>query len=130
MTSVVVHPVNDEDAAVWRLAQEVSGMFTDLPWALIGGLMVRILEIEHGVQAPWLTGDVDTVLDVRIVSTATEEAAARLQAAGFLPQRHDGEPDLPFHPRQGHRRRPGPRPSRRASQAHDRAAGRDDRGAR
>ena len=89
MTSVVVHPVNDEDAAVWRLAQEVSGMFTDLPWALIGGLMVRILEIEHGVQAPWLTGDVDTVLDVRIVSTATEEAAARLQAAGFLPQRHD-----------------------------------------
>lgn len=89
MTSIVIHPVNDEDAAVWRLTREVSGMFADLPWVLIGGLMVRILEVEHGVQTPWLTGDVDIVLDVRMVSTATEEAAARLQAAAFLPQRHD-----------------------------------------
>ena len=89
MTSIVVHPVNDEDAAVWRLTREVSGMFADLPWVLIGGLMVRILEIEHGVQTSWLTGDVDTVLDTRMVSTATEEAAARLQAAAFVPQRYD-----------------------------------------
>lgn len=64
-------------------------MFADLPWVLSGGLMVRILEIEHGVQTPWLTGDVDTVLDIRMVSTATEEAAARLQAAAFVPQRYD-----------------------------------------
>ena len=83
MTSIVVRPVNDEDAAVWRLAQEVSGMFADLPWVLIGGLMVRILEIEHDVKTPWLTGDVDTVLDTRMVSTATEQAGARLQAAAY-----------------------------------------------
>jgi hypothetical protein len=89
VTSIVVRPVADEDAAVWRLTQEVAGMFADLPWVLIGGMMVRVLEIEHGVQTPWLTGDVDTVLDTRMVSTATEEAATRLGAAAFLPQRYD-----------------------------------------
>jgi hypothetical protein len=88
VTSIVVRPVNGEDAAVWRLAQEVSGLFADLPWVLIGGLMVRILEIEHGVQTPWLTGDVDIVLDVRMVSSAAEQAAGRLQAAAFVPQRY------------------------------------------
>ncbi len=102
MTSIVVHPVNDEDAAVWRLTREVSGMFAGLPWVLIGGLMVRILEIEHGVQTPWLTGDVDTVLDIGMVSTATEEAAARLQAAAFVPQAERRERrHRAVHPRRG-----------------------------
>ena len=51
--------------------------------------MVRVIEAEHGVWSGWTTGDIDAVLDVRALSTATEQAAARLQAAGFAPERHD-----------------------------------------
>lgn len=84
-----IPPINDEEAALWHLAREVSGLLDGLPWVLIGGLMVRILEAEHGVTTTWTTGDLDTVLDVRALSAATQRAAARLQEAGFTPERHD-----------------------------------------
>lgn len=84
-----ITPIGDEEAALWRLAREVSGLFDGLPWVLIGGLMVRILEAEHGVTTTWTTGDLDTVLDVRAASRATRKAAARLQEAGFTPERFD-----------------------------------------
>ncbi len=38
--------------------------------------MVRVIEAEHGAVTTWTTGDVDTVLDVRALSNATEAAAA------------------------------------------------------
>jgi hypothetical protein len=67
----------------------VSRLLEGLPWVFIGGLMVRIAEAERGVATTWTTGDVDTVLDVRAVSTATTEAASRLLAAGFRPEPYD-----------------------------------------
>jgi hypothetical protein len=82
--------VDSAEAEIWRLAREVSGLLRNLPWVLIGGLMVRIIEAEHGITTQWTTGDVDTVLDIRAVSTATEEASRRLMAARFEPERQDG----------------------------------------
>ncbi|MEX1172582.1 MAG: hypothetical protein WEG56_08215 [Chloroflexota bacterium] len=93
MPTVTITPIDDAETEVWRLAREVSGLLRGLPWVLIGGLMVRIIEAEHGVTTEWTTGDVDTVLDVRAVSTATEEASRRLMAANFVPER---EEDLVF----------------------------------
>lgn len=90
MPTLLITPINDAEAEVWRLAREVSSLLHDLPWVLIGGVMVRIIEAEHGVTTEWTTGDVDTVLDIRAVSTATEEASRRLMAAGFEPEREDG----------------------------------------
>lgn len=84
-----ITPISDEEAALWRLTHEVTGLLDGLPWVLIGGLMVRILEAEHGVTTSWTTGDLDTVLDGRAVSGATRKAATRLQEADFTPERYD-----------------------------------------
>lgn len=90
MPTLKITPIDNAEAEVWRLAREVSGLLHDLPWVLIGGLMVRIIEAEHGVRTQWTTGDVDTVLDIRALSTATKEASRRLMAARFVPERRDG----------------------------------------
>ena len=89
MPTLSVTPVDDAEAEIWSLAREVAGLLGGLPWILIGGLMVRIIEAEHGVTTEWTTGDVDAVLDIRAMSTATEEASRRLVAAGFEPERDD-----------------------------------------
>jgi hypothetical protein len=89
--AIRIQHASDEDAAVYDLARAVTGLLRGLPWVLIGGLMVRFIEAEHGVTTGFATGDVDALLDVRAVSTATEDAAARLLAAGFEPEhRQDG----------------------------------------
>jgi len=88
--TIPIIPADDAEAEVWRLAREVAFLLVGLPWVLIGGLMVRLAEAEHGVLTTWTTGDVDTVLDVRALPTATTEAASRLLAADFRPERYDG----------------------------------------
>lgn len=70
-------------AAVWRLARDVSELLAGLPWVLVGGLMVQLHEAEAGRNSAFATGDVDAVLDVRALSTATTDGASRLLAAGF-----------------------------------------------
>jgi hypothetical protein len=89
MAIVDISPIDEEEAAVLRLTREVSGLLAGLPWVLIGGLMVRIIEAEHDARTGWATGDVDVVLDVRALSGAIREAATRLQAVHFVPERHD-----------------------------------------
>lgn len=88
VTPIKISPVDETDAGLWRLTREVAEVLRGLPWVLIGGQMVRVIEAEHGVTMLLTTADVDTLLDVRMVSTATEEAATRLQAATFEPQRY------------------------------------------
>ena len=83
------HPGLGRRGRAWRLTRQVSDILRGLPWVLIGGQMVAIIEIEHGVSVGRDTADVDTLVDVRALSTATEEAAARLLAAGFAPKPED-----------------------------------------
>lgn len=77
-------PGSDADAQLWRAAAEVARLFSDWPWVLVGGLMVAILEREHGVAVSRTTVDVDALIDVRAVTRATREAALRLERAGFV----------------------------------------------
>ena len=91
MTAIRITPISSEEAALWRLAREVGDLFSGLPWILIGGLMVRIMEAEHGVTTTVTTGDLDAVLDVQAVSGATRAAADRLQSANFIPDSNGGE---------------------------------------
>ena len=72
MTEPVVTVVvrDGDEARLWSLVGEVTRLLDGLPWLLIGGLMVRIIEAEHGRTTSYSTVDVDTVLDVRTVSTA------------------------------------------------------------
>lgn len=83
---VRILPASDADASLWRLTREVAHILEPLPWVLVGGQMVAILEAEHGGTIGFATGDVDALLDVRAVVGVTLKAAQRLLDAGFEPE--------------------------------------------
>jgi hypothetical protein len=83
---VQILPASPADASLWRLTREVARILEPLPWVLVGGQMVAILEAQHGARIGFATGDVDAVLDVRAVVGITLEAAQRLLDAGFEPE--------------------------------------------
>ncbi|MFO7533517.1 MAG: hypothetical protein R6W93_13740, partial [Candidatus Limnocylindrales bacterium] len=82
---------SDADARLWVALHEVCDLFSELPWVLVGGLMVRLLEAEHGRETPVTTIDVDAIIDVRAMTLGTRQAAQRLLDHGFLPERPDRE---------------------------------------
>jgi len=82
---------NDADARLWLTLHEVCELFSGLPWVLVGGLMVRLLEAEHGRETQVATIDVDAIIDVRAMALGTREAAQRLLDHGFQPERPDRE---------------------------------------
>jgi hypothetical protein len=87
---IAIVPQSDADARLWNLTREVARLFSGLPWVLIGGQMVAILEAEHGLVAGRATVDVDALLDVRALSHAAMEAARLLQGAEFA-VRHEAD---------------------------------------
>ncbi len=80
-----IRPASDGDASVWRLTRETAAILHPLPWVLVGGQMVAILEAEHGAAIGFVTGDVDALVDVR----AMIAVARRLLDAGVEPDRGD-----------------------------------------
>ena len=90
MTATIrVNPGSPRDTRLWALTSQVADILTGVPWVLIGGQMVSILEAEHLVRQRFTTGDVDALLDVRALADSTQQAANRLLAAGFEPEQHD-----------------------------------------
>jgi hypothetical protein len=81
------------EARLWATLREVCELFEGLEWVLVGGLMVKILEAEHGRVMPVTTIDVDAIIDVRAMlrGQGTREAVRRLRAAGFIPFEPDRE---------------------------------------
>ena len=45
---IQIRPASDADASLWRLTREIAAILHPLPWVLVGGQMVAILEAEHG----------------------------------------------------------------------------------
>jgi excisionase family DNA binding protein len=84
-------PASDVERRLWLTLREVCELFADLPWVLVGGLMVRVLELKHGHETAIATVDVDAVIDVRAMPRGSHEAARRLMASGFEPQWIEGE---------------------------------------
>jgi hypothetical protein len=82
---VKLAPASEAEARLFRLLRDVSVAFRGLPWTLVGGLMVRILEVEGGRPTHQSTVDIDTLLDVRAAATATREASDKLLLMGFVP---------------------------------------------
>jgi len=80
---IAIHPGDDAEGHVWATALEVSRLFADVPWVLVGAQMVILLEREAGRSSGRTTGDVDVVVDVRGLGGGTRHAAERLVAAGF-----------------------------------------------
>jgi hypothetical protein len=82
---------NKADAQLWLDLREVCELFDGIPWVLVGGLMVRILESGHGRETTVATVDVDAIIDVRAMTLGTREAAQRLLDHGFRPEHPDRE---------------------------------------
>jgi predicted nucleotidyltransferase len=81
--TVTILPGDDAEARVWSTALEVARLFDDLPWVVIGAQMIMLLEREVGRPSGRTTGDVDAVVDVRILAGGMRAAADRLVAARF-----------------------------------------------
>ena len=79
-----IQPGSDAETRLWRTTAEVARLFADWPWVLVGGLMVAILEREHGVAVSRTTIDVDALIDVRTVTKVARQAGDRLAGAGFV----------------------------------------------
>lgn len=63
MDPVRIAPSGPDDERLWRLVHEFADVMIGLPRTLIGGLMVRAVEAEHGVRVTtWTTVDLDAVV--------------------------------------------------------------------
>ena len=82
---IQIRPASDADASLWRLTREIAAILEPLPWVLVGGQMVALLEAEHGAAIGFATGDVDALVDVRAMIGVTLDCARRLLDAGFEP---------------------------------------------
>ena len=82
---------SEAEAQLWVTLREVCELFSGLPWVLVGGLIVRLLEAEHGRETQFATMDVDAIIDVRAMTLGKREAAQRLLDHGFQPERPDGK---------------------------------------
>lgn len=83
--TVSIVPGDEPEAKVWATALDVARLFADVPWLLIGAQMIMLLEREAQRPSGRTTGDVDVVVDVRVLAGGTKVAAERLVAAGFEP---------------------------------------------
>lgn len=88
---IVIVPGDDAEERLWRVTHEIADLLAGLPWVLIGGQMVTLLEREHGGRTGRATRDLDALMDVRALTGATQEAARRLESVGFTAkQTNDG----------------------------------------
>lgn len=85
MRPIDIVPSGGPEARLWIVTREVAELLNGIPWVLIGGQMVAIIEREHGADVSRTTIDIDALVDVRAVAQATREATARLQKRGFSP---------------------------------------------
>lgn len=85
MTRIAIDPRDPAEAALWRTTADVAELLRDLPWVVVGGQMVMLLEFEHGGTSGRATRDLDAIVDTRVVVDATRRAAERLRAGGFEP---------------------------------------------
>lgn len=73
--TLAITPGSDAEARMWATSLELSQLFDDVPWIVIGAQMVILLELDAGRESGRTTGDVDVVVDVRIL--AGERAGLR-----------------------------------------------------
>ena len=78
---VRIRPASVADAGLWRLTRDVAALLAGLPWVLIGGQMVAIIEAEHGATTGRTTGDVD-----RCLTFGRPEMRRSRRLVAFTPQ--------------------------------------------
>lgn len=82
MTPVVLNAMTPAQEESWKVMLE---LYENFPagWCLIGGQMVWLLALEHGVEPIRVTEDVDVVVDIRVDQQAITRLCAWLESRGF-----------------------------------------------
>ena len=101
MTRVAVVPRGDGEAALWRATVEVARLMRELPWVMVGGQMVMLLELEHGRPSGRATRDLDAIVDAigpdssqRAVDFITEIAGVCTTVMALDPTAGDFQSDF------------------------------------
>lgn len=77
---------DDRRVALWKELIRLGEIFT-APWTLIGAQMVQLHGLEHGVECPRLSIDIDVLAGARLLPGAPRILASELLDAGY---RFDG----------------------------------------
>ena len=79
---VRLRPLPGHDDELWSTLIELSHLHPG-QWTLIGGQMVFIHAMEHGVQPPRMSTDLDVVVNARLVTGGVREFVRTITARGF-----------------------------------------------
>jgi hypothetical protein len=71
------------DAGLWDTLIELCEVRPG-EWTLVGGQMVFLHGLEHGVTAPRVSTDLDILVNARVMSGAVAKFAAAVEAHGFV----------------------------------------------
>lgn len=74
-------PGHDDD--LWAALIELSDLRQG-EWTLIGGQMVFLHAMEHGVQPPRVSTDLDVLVNARVVTGGVRGFVAAIEVAGFM----------------------------------------------
>lgn len=84
MTSpIALPPLGDPVDELWEVLLDL-GERLSLPWALIGGQMVLLHALEHGVVPPQVSQDGDVLADIRAAPDGLAQVVAELESIGFV----------------------------------------------
>lgn len=72
-------------AAVWATLHELAGEMEHLPWTVVGGQMVYLHALEHDVDPPRFSTDIDVAVDVRSDPQGIAKVVGVLLGLGFTP---------------------------------------------
>jgi len=82
MAPVTLSSMTPTQEEGWRTLLDLYQDFR-IGWCLIGGQMVWLLAIEHGIEPIWLTDDVDVAVDIRADQEAIRRLCAWLESRQF-----------------------------------------------
>ncbi len=80
---IVIQPRGPEELALWQATAEISRELPRGSWTLVGAQMVFLLAYEYGLTIGRTSADIDLLVDVRLVATATTETSLALERIGY-----------------------------------------------
>lgn len=72
-----------QDGELWSALIELSALRRQ-EWTLVGGQMVFLHAIEHGVSPPRVSTDLDVLVNARVVTGGVREFVAAIEELGFV----------------------------------------------
>ena len=83
---IVILPRSEDERRLWGTTVELAAAMPAEGWTLIGAQMVFIHAAAAGREPGRTSGDLDLLVDVRVVTSRIRDVAKRLLESGFRPE--------------------------------------------